>query len=406
MIETADVVVVGGGVIGCAIALHLAEAGLEVTLVERDGIGQATTMAGAGFIGMWAAGWTPTFGREHIPIERYGLGFYRELAERAEFGYHANGNMYVATNVEAWTATIEPRLLDTADVPNLRRLSPDDVAELTGIIPAEAVYGGILHPDGGQISTAAATIAIARRFVDAGGRLETREPATRLLRRGDRVEGVETLHGRVHAERVVVAAGAWTNALLSSVDVRLPTVPLVAFRVVTEPLGVSEAMPTIMIGEVPMYVRGVDGGALLWGMHYRADPRFRFVDAEVPERFDQLPLDGLQEAEARAATAAHVFPCLAQSQSKTVFFGAPTFTPDQRPYLGPVESLDGLFVAAGCNEAGVTHAPGYGRLLAELMTTGATTLCSIETFDPGRFGDTLPTGSDVVRALQATREAI
>ena len=302
MRASTDVAIVGGGVLGTAIALHLAEAGLDVTLLERDGIGQATSAAGAGFVGMWAAGWTPTFGREHIAIERYGLDFYRELAEHEEFGYGANGNLYVATTEETWDAQIAPRLLDPDAVPSLQRLSPGEVAEITGIIPPGSVYGGILHPDGAQVSAGRATCALSRRFVIAGGRLQTRTPATGLRTRGNRVTGVETLHGSLHAERVIVAAGAWTNALLATIDVRLAIVPLVAFRVVTEPLGVPATMPTIMIGEVPMYLREYDG-ALLWGMHYRADPRFRFVDEVVPERFDQLPLDGLAEAEARAKKA-------------------------------------------------------------------------------------------------------
>lgn len=405
MLASAEVVVVGGGVLGCAIAQQLAEAGVDVALLERDGVGQATSAAGAGFIGMWAAGWAPTFGSEHVAIERYGLGFYRELAEREEFDYQPNGNLYVATDEAAWNAQIAPRMLDREAVPNLQRLSADEVADVTGIIPADEIYGGILHPDGAQVSAVGAAQALSRRLVEAGGTLETRAPVTRLLRDGDRIVGVETLHGTVHADRVIVAAGAWTNTVLGTVGVSVPTVPLIAFRVVTEPLGVPETMPTIMIGEVPMYLRGVDG-ALLWGMHYRAAPRFRLVDSEVPDRFDQLPLDGLDEAARTAARAARVFPALAASRSRTVAFGAPTFTPDQRPYLGPIDSIEGLYVAVGCNEAGVTHAPGYGRLLTELLTTGSTELCSIETFDPGRFGDAHPTGRSVVEALQRTREAI
>ena len=219
-------------------------------------------------------------------------------------------------------------------------------------------------------------------------------------RQGDRVTGVETPRGPLHAERVIVAAGAWTNALLASIEVRLPVVPLVAFRVVTEPLGVPATMPTIMIGEVPMYLREYDG-ALLWGMHYRADPRFRFVEEAVPERFDQLPLDGLAEAEARAATAFDVFPSLAASRSRTVAFGAPTFTPDQRPCLGSVGALEGLYVATGCNEAGVTHAPGYGRLLAELLTTGRPSCAPSTRSIPDRFGNDYPDGPSVVRACNA-----
>jgi sarcosine oxidase, subunit beta len=394
-------------VVGSAIALHLVEKGLDVALVERDGIGQATSAAGAGFIGMWAAGWTPTFGREHVDIERYGLTFYRDLAGSAEedFGYRPNGNLYAATTPEAWKEVIEPRLLDETMVPNLQRLSAEDVAEITGIIPAEEIYGAILHPDGAQVSAARAAQVIARRFEASGGRLETREPATRLRVAAGRVQGVETLHGTLRAERVVLAAGAWTNALLADLGTRLPMAPLVAFRVVTEPLDVPDTMPTIMLGEVPMYLRG-ENGALLWGMHYHAPPRFAFIDQKVPERFDQLPLDGLFEAQELARAAARVVPRLAEAKSMTIAFGAPTFTPDQRPLLGPIADIEGLFVAVGCNEAGVTHAPGYGRLLAELFTTGETTLCSIEAFDPARFGDTYSSDREVIEALQRTRPAI
>ncbi len=405
MLRSADVVVVGGGVIGSAIALHLAEAGVDATLLERDGVGQATSAAGAGFVGMWAAGWTPTFGDEHIAIERYGLEFYRDLAAREEFGYRANGNLYVATTEATWDEQIAPKLLDLDAVPDLQRLSPSDVAALTGIIPAGAVYGGILHPEGAQVSAGRATEALTRRFVAAGGCVESRTPVTSLRTRDGRMTGVETHRGPLHAERVIVAAGAWTNSLLATSHVRLPIVPLVAFRVVTEPLDVPETMPTIMLGEVPMYLREYDG-ALLWGMHFRAAPRFTFVEGDVPERFDQLPLDGLDEAASRATAAAEVFPALAASHSRTVAFGAPTFTPDQRPCLGQVDGVDGLYVAAGCNEAGVTHAPGYGRLLTELLTTGTTGLCSIETFDPSRFGDQYPDGPSVVTGLQRTRSAI
>ena len=72
---------------------------------------------------MWAAGWTPTFGREHIEIERYGLGFYRDLAEREEFGYQANSNLYVATSEATWTSRSAPKLLDLDAVPSLQRIA-------------------------------------------------------------------------------------------------------------------------------------------------------------------------------------------------------------------------------------------------------------------------------------------
>ena len=322
-----------------------------------------------------------------------------------DFEYLQNGNLYVATTREAWDSFVAPHVADPTAVPNLRRLSAEETAELTGIFPVDGLYGGILHPDGAQLSAAKAARAIARRFVEAGGRLATRRPVIGLISRAGQIRGVETLHGPIRAERVVLAAGAWTNAILRGLGIWLPTTPLVAFRVLSEALGVPRTMPTVMLGEVPMYIRG-ENGALLWGMHYRERPRFAFVDAEVPERFDQLPLDGFFEVQKVAEAAARTVPLLAQSRSQTVAFGAPTFTPDQRPFLGAIAEADGLYVAVGCNEAGVTHAPGYGKLLAELLTTGRTTLCSIQAFDPARFGSTHRNEHDVVVALQQTRSAI
>ena len=253
------------------------------------------------------------------------------------------------------------------------------------MIPADAVYGGILPPMERRCRPGRAALALSRRFVEAGGRLETRTPVTGLRARANGSPGVETPQGSLHAERVIVAAGAWTNALLATIDVRLPV--RAAGRV---PRRHRAARRTRLDADhhdrrgshVPAGVRR--RAALGHALPRRST--LPFVEEAVPERFDQLPLDGLAEAEANAAKAFDVFPSLAASRSRTVAFGAPTFTPDQRPCLGPVDAVQGLYVATGCNEAGVTHAPGYGRLLAELFTRGTTELCPIDTFAPDRFG--------------------
>jgi sarcosine oxidase, subunit beta len=406
MTDSADVVVVGGGIIGLAIGLHLAEAGLDVIVLERDGVAQATTAAGAGFVGVWAAGWAPTFGEEHVAIERYGLAFYRALATHENgFGYRRNGNLYVATTADSWKRHVAPLVANRAAVPNLESVSPQRIAEITGSISADAVHGGVFHPDGCQLSASRAAQAIARRLVDVGGRIETRRPTTGFLHKAGCVRGVDTVRGKIRAENTVVAAGAWTNALLSEIGIWLPMVPLVAARVVTEPLGIPSTAPTIMIGEIPIYLRGEDG-AILWGMPYRERPRFAFVDAAVPERFDQLPLDGVFAMRTIAQRAADIIPALGRAKSMTVAFGAPTFTPDQRPFLGPIDGIRGLLVAAGCNEAGVTHGPAYGQLLAELLVSGSTSLCSLDAFDPMRFGDAYRDGNAVVVGLQRARTEI
>src|SRR5690349_7899541 len=119
----ADVVVIGAGVIGCAVGVHLLEAGAEAVLVlERDGVAQATSAAGAGFLGEWAAGWDPRGGVEELAIDRYGLEYYAALNARGhELEYRHNGNLYLATTARTWDQHCD-RLF--SQVPDARRVSP------------------------------------------------------------------------------------------------------------------------------------------------------------------------------------------------------------------------------------------------------------------------------------------
>ncbi len=391
-----DVIVIGAGVLGCSVALHLLdEGGGDVVVLERDGAGQATSAAGAGFIGPWSGSWDPRCGEEELAVERYGLEYYAALHEDGhEFGYRANGNLYLAGSEKQWEAQCSRALAASG----AQQLTAAEVAEITGGVVAESgVFAGVWHPSGGQVSAAAATRVMSELYRQRGGRLETRLPVRRLLVADGRAQGVETTRGTIRADRVVLAAGAWTNALLRPLDVFLPIAPLVASRVVTEPLDVPPTMPTIMIGEIPFYVREERGG-LLWGSKFTAAPRRAFVDRDPPERFDQLPLDGYLEMGEALAPATAFVPRLADAQSATVAFGAPTYTPDGRSCVGPVPGVEGLYVVGGCNEAGVTHAPGFGRVLAELIVSGAPRLCSLDALALDRFGDRYRTTHDVAGA--------
>lgn len=386
----AGVVVIGGGVLGASAAVHLVDAGVDdVLLVERDGEGQGTSAAGAGFIGEWAGSWDPRCGEEELAVERYGVRYYAALqADGHDVRYRANGNLFLAGSEEMW----ETHCLRALAADGARHLAPDEVADITGgVVDAAALYGGVLHPRGGQVSAGFAARVLAGQFRDRGGRLSTRTPVRRILVEDGRVRGVETEREAVACDRVVLAAGAWANVLLRPLGVFLPMVPLVASRVVTEPLDVPPTMPTIMVGEAPMYAREELGG-LLWGTTFTAAPRRSFVAEDPPERFDQLPLDGYEQMRVRLERSHAMIPRLARARSATVAYGAPTYTPDGRGLLGEVPSVEGLYVMSGCNEAGVTHAPGFGRLIAELIAEGEPRLCSIDPMRldryDGRYGTT------------------
>lgn len=400
MNESAHAIVVGGGVLGASAALHLVNAGLDdVVLLERDDLAQGTSSAGGGLVAQMATGYIPPWKDEELAIERYGLDFYRQLAEDGfDFDYKRNGSLWTATTEEAWDTYIASCAANEA-VPDRQILSPEEVEEVTGIIPAAGVVSGLLYPNGCQVSAKKASQAVAERYRSQGGRIEVRTPVERLLVENGRIVGVETTRGTYHAEIVVLAAGAWTNTLLRRIGCWVPMVPLVQSRIVTEPLGVPPTMPTLMLQEFAFIWLREERGGLLWGSVYVEPPRYAYVEDEPPNRFDQQPFDGVQKVQRDGIDASRAIPVLSRYRSMTISHGAPCYTPDLRAMVGPVPGVGGLHVIGGCNESGVTHGPGWGKLLADNIVRGRSELTEIDVFRPDRFGDRYPTGPDVVTGM-------
>jgi sarcosine oxidase subunit beta len=366
-------IVIGGGVIGTSAALHLAERGAEVTLFERGRIGAGTTSAGGGFVALWAAGAFPGWGEEELELERYALSFYADLAaDGFEFDYLRNGSLWLAASEAGWDAHLRP-LAEHPGVPEKRILGPGEIDDVTaGVVPAAGVVGGVLHPQGIQITTAKAARALAERCRLAGVEIHERAEATELVVESGRATGIATADGVMGADAVVIAAGAWSIQLLRAAGYRPPMVPLVATRLVTEPLGIPETLPTLMVEELSFtWIRG-DRGRLLWGCEYEVAPRYEFVDREPPPAIDGIdPGEAVAETLAVGRRAAAVVPALGELGERsplTVAHGMPCYTADMRALVGPVPGLEGLYLASGDNQAGVTHAPGYGRMVAELVT--------------------------------------
>ena len=284
MPEHADVVVVGGGALGLSAALHLVDAGAgDVLLVERDGLAQATSNAGAGFLAVWAAAHVhASWGHEEAELERYALDFYRGLAaEGHDIGWRQHGVMWIATTEAGWDEYIAA-YSQHGEAPDAQVLEPAEVAELAPIVAEAGVHRAVFHPSGARISARKASLAVAARLRERGGRIDERRPVTGLLVDGHRVAGVETTRGPVHAGVVVLAAGAWTNALLHDRAPMLPMVPLVAARLVTEPLRVPPTLPPMLFPEFAhLWLREEEGG-LLFGASFEARPRYDFADREPP----------------------------------------------------------------------------------------------------------------------------
>ncbi|MGI5212477.1 NAD(P)/FAD-dependent oxidoreductase [Plantactinospora sp. CA-290183] len=404
-VDRSDVVVIGGGILGCATALQLLAAGVShVRLLERDDVGGGTTAAGGGFLGNW----TPQ-GPETAAY-RYGREFYSGLhAAGVDIDYRENSMLYVAASESAWED------LGRDGDPSTRVVSPQEIEELTGgIVRAAAIRGGLHDRDGAQVHAPKVAAALAARVRAAGGIIDTRRPVTEITTRGGRVEAVQTAHGPVACDAVVVAAGAWSSDLCRQLGFFLPVVPQVTSRITTGARQVPLTLPTLFFsGLVPdepgggtmLWVRGHHGG-LVWGGTYDVHPRHIFVDAPVPDRLDELPIDGVLEILRVADRGAEAIPSLPGRERLVVKHGAPCYTPDMRALVGPIPGVSGGYVLAGDNESGITYGPGYAKALAELITGRQDDANEFGLLRPDRFGDTVTTQQQVLDAMMDSYRAM
>ena len=402
----ADVVVVGAGILGTSVAYHLLERGVgRVTVLEGGTAAAATSGAGAGFVGLWAAGYADFFTSGDLELEQYGIDFYQRLAaDHAEVECKVNGNLYLATDEAGWEKWVEPVLGHPFAPAGTRKLAPHEVAEVTGgVIPAGGVHGGVLHPGGIQISAGRATRALAARVRALGGEIREHTRVTGFLLSGGAVTGVTTDAGAVRARQVVLACGAWSNELLEPLDRVLPLLRVVATRVVSPPSGVPATMPTVMIPDhYGLWLRAHRGG-LTWGNGDGYSPSFE-LDGVVG---DTIRPDRPELVERLTAKLAPRLRDLVPGHDTSIGWwlqGVPCMTPDRRFLAGPVPGVGGLYVLGGDNEAGVTHGPGLGRLLAEMVAAGGSDWIDpspyrLDRFEPGRF----TTERDIADAMPARR---
>ncbi|ROP74897.1 FAD-binding oxidoreductase [Curtobacterium sp. PhB115] len=405
-------IVVGAGIIGLSAAWHLAGLGQRVLLLDSGPAAGGTTTAGAGFVGQWAAGYAWYWNESERDIEQYGIDFYRQLAESGNgpTGYRQNGNVWLTVTEQGRADHLPPFEEHPLRPAGARSLTPDEAAAIVPGLDPSAVTAGFLHPDGIQVSAPDTARALVASVRARGVEIREHTPGAALESRDGSVTGVRTVGGDViSADRVVLAAGSWTNALLAPSGRELPTVRVVASRLVTQPFGLPDTLPTLMLPELHgLWIREHRGG-----LTYGAGPGYEALHVGGSDRRtepDRRPV----RPDLLDAMRTYLHPIVAKllpaassvlGVDETPTQGVVSMTADRNFIVGPVPELVGLVVAGGDNESGVTHGPGLGRIAAELSATGATTLGDASRYDPARFAAAAPSEAEVVRMMPARREA-
>lgn len=382
---SADVVVIGGGMLGCNAAYHLHQAGAgRVVLVEQaPELATQTTAAGAGFVSLWGAEFAQ-WGERELRMERHALQFYHELGVEHDIGLKAVGMARLAVTPAGAqflaNQYAQARALVSSD--DVKLLGSDQLADLTPAIDPTHVCAALYWPTAVRVDAARAARGLGRRLSAAGVPVRTGTTVTAVDIAHGRVRGVQTSEGPIATATVVSATGAWARRIGQMVGAALPFTPLLTWRFVTEPIPDLPAdLPMLFFSKYSdahdphMYIRE-DNGGLLIGTYPRPTgaelSQYRQVSRDATPHSLTVPDPLVHYAERTAREFATAMPLLGTIQVKGRQIGLPAYTPDGLHLLGPVDGVQGFYVMGGDNEAGISHGPGLGKLLAELVVDGHT----------------------------------
>jgi len=362
----ARVVIVGGGVIGCSIAYHLAKLGWsDVVLLERKQLTSGTTWHAAGLIGQLRQSINMT------QLARYTGDLYRGLeAETGQAtGYRQCGSISLAT-----TAGRMEELKRSASMAKVFGLpvnvvTPGEIHSLYPLANLEDVIGGIHIPSDGYGNAVDITQALAKGARARGARIFQDTKVTAIHHDGRRVSGVQTAQGRMDADYVVLCGGMWTRDLAASIGVTVPLHACEHYYVLFKDVpGLEPGMPVLRDYDHCSYFK-YDAGKLLVGAF---EPHARPWGAGgIPDDFCFGEIAGdFAHFEPVLLDAMRRIPALEKAGIQRFFCGPESFTPDVRYHLGESPELANCFVAAGLNSIGLQSAGGIGKVVSEWIRDG------------------------------------
>ncbi len=347
MTDAADVLILGGGVIGLTTAWFAAEAGARVALVDQRDLGQQASWAGAGIL-------APA-DRAHArtPYERlhaHSVALYPDLSQKLreqtgiDNGYRVCGGLELFLD-SGETSSDEWR----GEGVDCREYKKDELHRVCPYL-APSVERAVFLPGMAQVRNPRHLQALKAACAALGVRLLPHCTVDRLIRTGNRIEAVETPQGRLTAARYLIAAGAWSEALLQPLGFR-PGIKPIRGQIALLNFGASAAWPLLLRGKRYLVPRG-DGRVLVGSTEEDAG----FAPVTTASAIADL-----------LTFATSLVPELARAEVERCWAGLRPGSPDGKPFLGVVPGVDNLFVAAGHFRAGLQLSPATASVMKELL---------------------------------------
>jgi sarcosine oxidase subunit beta len=373
--HTADVVIIGGGIVGSSIAWHLTEAGCRnVLMVERE------THQGKGSTGKSMGGVRAQFATTpNIQMSLYSIPFYASFEERLGLPseYRGQGYLFVATKpAHLDYLQTNQRLQKSLGLKQVQMLTREDIVERVPQLRSDDILGGSFCPTDGFVDPYSVMVGFTTRACEQGATLWRSTEVTGIGVDDRKIIAVETSRGPVSTHVVVNAAGPWAAQAATLAGIDLPVEPLRRMLIPTEPFDeVSHQIPMVIDMTNGFHFRPESLGFLLaWN-----DPE------ETPGYKTDFDPGFIEKVLIRAAERVPCFENLAVNP-KRAWAGLYEMSPDHHAILGPVPEVQGFFCANGFSGHGVMHAPATGRIVADLILHGKTNVVSdVGVLSPARF---------------------
>jgi sarcosine oxidase subunit beta len=374
--DTADVVIIGAGIVGSSIAFHLTDQGCRnVLVIERD------SHQGKGSTGKSMGGVRAQFSTDvNIRMSLYSIPFYSTFEERLGHpcDYRPQGYLFCATTAAQmnYLRTNFERQ-KSLGLSTAKLISAAEIASWFPQMRSDDIVGGSFCSTDGFVDPYSAMMGFMQRAAEQGAHLWRSTNVAGIAVQDGRITGVETTRGPVSTRVVVNAAGPWAGPVAKLAGLDLPVEPLRRMLVPTEPFDqFPHTAPMIIDMSNGFHFRPEARGFLLaWN-----DP------TETPGYKTDFDPGFIEKILVRAANRV---PCFENVpiNPKRAWAGLYEMTPDHHPILGPVPQLPGFFLANGFSGHGVMHAPATGKILADLILRGTTELIDANLLSFQRFGE-------------------
>jgi 4-methylaminobutanoate oxidase (formaldehyde-forming) len=365
--QRARVVVVGGGIIGCSVAYHLAHAGWkDVVLLERDRLTSGTTWHAAGLI--------VTFGstsETSTEMRKYTRDLYAKLEAETGLstGFKPVGFIEVAADRDRLEEYRRISAFNRYCGVDVHEISPANVKELFPLARVDDVLAGFYVKEDGRANPVDVTMALAKGARMQGAKIIEGVAATGFLTKRGVVTGVQTAHGDIEAEYVVNCAGMWARQLGAKAGVNIPLQSAEHYYLITDRLpGLSPDHPVLEDPASHGYFREEVGGLMVGLFEPICAP---WKVGGVPEDFSFGELNpDWDRMGPYVETAMKRVPSCMEVGIRKFFCGPESFTPDLAPIVGEAPELQNYFVAAGMNSIGILTGGGLGRVVAHWIMNG------------------------------------